>query len=155
MDPAIRLGPRMRARRLMLGLTLAQVATDAGMSVPYVANLEKGRGNPTLDVLMALARTLGTSLSELLSDDRSAIGPIDERLADLPPALLDYARGKRFGARTDQLAAMIGITPEEMRPILLRALAATPLSPDRQLSEKDCRRILDAYTAILTDPGDT
>jgi hypothetical protein len=30
------------------GRTVASVATDAGLSVPYVANLENGRGNQPL-----------------------------------------------------------------------------------------------------------
>ncbi|MGC1281309.1 MAG: helix-turn-helix transcriptional regulator, partial [Streptosporangiaceae bacterium] len=42
------LGRRLRARRSAQGRTLASVAMQAGLSVPYVANLENGRGNPTL-----------------------------------------------------------------------------------------------------------
>ena len=41
------LGARLRARRLALGMTLAEVAERAGLSLPYVSNLERGRGNPT------------------------------------------------------------------------------------------------------------
>jgi len=40
------IGRQLRARRTAAGRTVASVATDAGLSVPYIANLENGRGNP-------------------------------------------------------------------------------------------------------------
>jgi DNA-binding XRE family transcriptional regulator len=45
------IGHRLRARRVELGRTLAEVAEQSGLSLPYVSNLERGRGNPTLDAL--------------------------------------------------------------------------------------------------------
>jgi transcriptional regulator with XRE-family HTH domain len=48
--------------RAAAGRTIASVAVQAGLSVPYVANLENGRGNPTLSALTRLARALGTTL---------------------------------------------------------------------------------------------
>ena len=51
----VQLGKRMRARRAELGLTLAQVADRSGISLPYISNLERGRGNPTLEALTKLA----------------------------------------------------------------------------------------------------
>ncbi|ADB29482.1 transcriptional regulator, XRE family [Kribbella flavida DSM 17836] len=56
------LGPEFRARRKAAGRTIASVAVDAGLSVPYIANLENGRGNPTLATLDRLATALGTHL---------------------------------------------------------------------------------------------
>ena len=44
-----------------------EVAVQAGLSVPYIANLEKARGNPTLDPLVRLADALGTHVADLLS----------------------------------------------------------------------------------------
>ena len=38
---------------------MASVAADAGLSVPYIANLENGRGNPTTAALTRLAEALG------------------------------------------------------------------------------------------------
>jgi transcriptional regulator with XRE-family HTH domain len=52
-----------RARREDLGLTLREVASNAGLSLPYVANLEKGRKNPTLDTLVRLSIALDLPLS--------------------------------------------------------------------------------------------
>src|SRR6266852_3571691 len=45
-QPAI--GRQLRARRTAAGRTVASVAEAAGLSVPYIANLENGRGNPTI-----------------------------------------------------------------------------------------------------------
>jgi transcriptional regulator with XRE-family HTH domain len=59
-------GTRAHQRREELGLTLREVALNAGLSVPYVANLEKARGNPTLDTLVRLSEALDVPLAEML-----------------------------------------------------------------------------------------
>jgi transcriptional regulator with XRE-family HTH domain len=59
-------GIRARRRREELGLTLREVALNAGLSVPYIANLEKARGNPTLDTLVRLSEALDVQLAEML-----------------------------------------------------------------------------------------
>lgn len=56
------IGSRARRRRENLGLTLREVALGAGLSVPYIANLEKARGNPTLDTLVRLSDALDLPL---------------------------------------------------------------------------------------------
>jgi len=68
--PAI--GRELRARRTAAGRTVASVAADAGLSVPYIANLENGRGNPTTTALTRLAEALGMQLVVTL-------GPAGER----------------------------------------------------------------------------
>ena len=54
MSQIVVVGARLRARRIELALTLAQVAEASGLSLPYVANIEKGRGNPTMTALEAV-----------------------------------------------------------------------------------------------------
>ena len=56
------IGRQLRARRTAAGRTVASVAADAGLSVPYIANLENGRGNPTTAALTRLAEALGMRL---------------------------------------------------------------------------------------------
>lgn len=53
------LGQHLRKRRLELGLTQADVASQLGMSPFTVLNLEKDRRRPTLGVLAVLIRWLG------------------------------------------------------------------------------------------------
>ncbi|HET6874919.1 MAG TPA: helix-turn-helix transcriptional regulator [Acidimicrobiales bacterium] len=146
MDPVAALGRRLRSRRAQLGLTLAQVASGAGLSVPYVANLERGRGNPTLDVIVALAGALGIAAASLLADD--GVDAVDTSYADLPPALADFARGKVLRQEVRRLADAVGMSEVDMRASLLRCMAAIPLPPDADFSTTDCRRVIDAVTLV-------
>ena len=73
-------GRQLRALRTASGRTVASVAADAGLSVPYIANLENGRGNPTVAALSQLAAALGMQLAISLvpADDEAdggAAGP--------------------------------------------------------------------------------
>ena len=63
------LGEVLRERRKAAGRTIASVAVDAGLSVPYIANLENGRGNPTLSALDRLATALGAQLEVRIADE--------------------------------------------------------------------------------------
>jgi transcriptional regulator with XRE-family HTH domain len=138
------LGQRLRDRRSSQGRTLASVAMQAGLSVPYVANLENGRGNPTLGSLHRLADALGIRLSELLAEgDGTAAGP-----AALPESLAAFSRGARFGQEVRRLAAEGKVTPAEVRHKLLTAMAAVP-QPHRGLDELDWHRTLDALVLVL------
>jgi transcriptional regulator with XRE-family HTH domain len=56
---------RLRAER---GVSLAEVARRAGVSRGTLTRLEAGEGNPTVDTLGTLARSLGVELEELLTD---------------------------------------------------------------------------------------
>jgi transcriptional regulator with XRE-family HTH domain len=82
------IGQRLRGRRAKFGLTLAQVAERSGLSLPYVSNLERGRGNPTLDALGALAEALDMSLSALVGEDVAQ--PLDLTMATAPKSLLRF-----------------------------------------------------------------
>ncbi len=56
---------RLRAER---GLSLGALAVKAGLAKQTMANLESGRGNPTVDTLTAVARALGVGATWLLSE---------------------------------------------------------------------------------------
>ena len=66
------IGRQLRARRTAAGRTVASVAADAGLSVPYIANLENGRGNPTTTALTRLAGALGMRLVVTLVPDEDS-----------------------------------------------------------------------------------
>lgn len=137
------LGRRLRAGRSAQGRTLASVAMQAGLSVPYVANLESGRGNPTLSSLHRLAVSLGIALSELLAEEAGpAPGPA------LPPSLAEFSQGARFQSEIRRLAAAGKSTPAQVRDELLTSMAAVP-QPDWGLDELDWHRILDALVLVL------
>lgn len=54
---------RLRSQRQQMGLTQQKLAELAAVSLPTVQNIERGLGNPSLDVLMKLAQALGLTLS--------------------------------------------------------------------------------------------
>ena len=57
-----RVGQAIRDRRKELGITQPHLAEVAGVSTNTLYKLEKGQGNPTLDVLCKLAEVLGMEL---------------------------------------------------------------------------------------------
>ena len=59
------LGSRLRALRTDRGETLAQTAERAGISPQYLSEVERGRKEPSSEMIAALAGALGTTLAEL------------------------------------------------------------------------------------------
>jgi transcriptional regulator with XRE-family HTH domain len=142
------LGRRLRARRTAAGRTIASVAADAGLSVPYIANLENGRGNPTLSAVNSLATALGARLSvELAEGDEPARGAP----AALPDSLVQFSRSLRFSTEAHRLAATTRAAEALVRERLIHALAAMASLTTRPLSELDWHRILDAAVLIARD----
>lgn len=71
MDDAARLGRNVKELRLARGLTQGQLAKLAAIPRATWANLESGAANPTLTVLLAVARGLQVPLEELVSAPRA------------------------------------------------------------------------------------
>ncbi|MFC3575055.1 XRE family transcriptional regulator [Streptomyces yaanensis] len=72
--PAV--APQLRALRRRASLTLEAAAGAAGLSPAHLSRLETGQRQPSLPMLLALARIYGTTVSELLGEtvaDRDAI----------------------------------------------------------------------------------
>ncbi|MFD4829085.1 helix-turn-helix domain-containing protein [Streptomyces uncialis] len=72
--PAV--APQLRERRRGAGLTLEAAAATAGLSPAHLSRLETGRRQPSLPMLLSLARIYGTTVSELLGEtvaDRESI----------------------------------------------------------------------------------
>ncbi|HWO63133.1 MAG TPA: helix-turn-helix transcriptional regulator, partial [Umezawaea sp.] len=133
------------ALRAAGGRTLLSVATEAGLSVPYVANLENGRGNPTVDAIGRLAAALGaTFVPRLERDTGTAAQP-----AALPPSLVRFSRDTRFRRDVRAIADSTGEQPTELAARLLAALAALA---GRDLAEADWLRLLDAVVLVHLHP---
>ena len=147
------LGQRIRARRTALGMTLAQVADKSGLSLPYVSNLERGRGNPTLDALRAVSSALDQSVTDLLGEDVSeeSFDPADLVLAEAPDGLRRFTRTDRFRRQVERLAAHQNVDTAEMSRRLKIGMASAPRRSTGEPTEQDWHRLLDAYSVILRD----
>lgn len=63
-----KLGERIRAERLRLNLTRAQLAENAGISDTYMGAIERGERSLILDTLVRLVNRHGVTVDYLLSD---------------------------------------------------------------------------------------
>jgi transcriptional regulator with XRE-family HTH domain len=116
------------------------------LSVPYIANLENGRGNPTLAALTNLAQALGTRLRIELHDPDGQDGPVPP--VALPESLVQFARLPRFADDAERIATKTGQPLVATRERLLAAMAGIGAVSSGALSELDWHRILDAVVLI-------
>ncbi|MFJ8627635.1 helix-turn-helix domain-containing protein [Kitasatospora sp. NPDC093550] len=70
------LAARLREHRLSSRLTLEVAAARVGLSPAYLSRLETGRRQPSLPVLLGLARAYGTSVSGLLGETMAEPDPV-------------------------------------------------------------------------------
>jgi XRE family transcriptional regulator, aerobic/anaerobic benzoate catabolism transcriptional regulator len=90
-------GARLRSARSKAGLTRKQVATASGASERYLAHLEAGTGNPSVEMLLAIAGALHVAVADLLpqggerSKERALAANILRRLPrDRLDAVIDW-----------------------------------------------------------------
>jgi len=72
---AQRIGPRIRARRMELGISQRQLAARIGVSASFVSRVETGQCPPSVVTLRAMTSELGISANELLSDPGEGLAP--------------------------------------------------------------------------------
>jgi transcriptional regulator with XRE-family HTH domain len=87
-------GEVLRRHRLEQKRTLADVAREACVSMPYLSEVERGRKEPSSEVLAAVCDSLGIELSDLLGEVRLSL--VAER-APAPVFRLDIARRRAQG----------------------------------------------------------
>ncbi|MET7760961.1 XRE family transcriptional regulator [Streptomyces sp. NPDC005336] len=68
--------PRLRDLRRRSSLTLEAAAQRVGLSPAHLSRLETGRRQPSLPMLLTLARTYGTTVSDLLGEVAPERDPI-------------------------------------------------------------------------------
>lgn len=68
MDIREQFGRTLRELRTAQGLTQEELAFRAGMNVTYLSDIERGRWNPSLAMIVDLGRGLGVHPSDLLKD---------------------------------------------------------------------------------------
>lgn len=80
--PAV--APQLRSLRRQATLTLEAAARAAGLSPAHLSRLETGQRQPSLPMLLALARVYGTTVAELLGETVAARDAVI-RAADMEP----------------------------------------------------------------------
>ena len=71
-DDQLRLGEIIRRQRELAELSMRQVAAMAGISNPYLSQIERGLRAPSEDVLRAIADSLNVSADLLRGEEPSA-----------------------------------------------------------------------------------
>lgn len=61
------IGANVKRLRRAKGLTQEQLAVDSGIDLTYAGGIERGRRNPSVEVLIRIAAALDTSPDELFS----------------------------------------------------------------------------------------
>ncbi|WP_205698444.1 helix-turn-helix domain-containing protein [Conexibacter sp. SYSU D00693] len=72
-DAQIHVGPRVRALREGMGLSLRDLAERSGVSAPMLSQVERGETSPTLQVAGRIAAGLELRLSQLLRLDEEGM----------------------------------------------------------------------------------
>lgn len=111
------LGGRVRAWRARRGMTRKALAADSGLSERFLADVEGGKGNVSINSLEAAAQALNITVIDLLQDaPRPALARFQGLLASLDDSQLDQAHsllGTTFGVSDaqgrEQRVALIGL----------------------------------------------
>ena len=131
------LGRAIRVTRTEQGLERKELARLAGLSYPYVSEIEKGTKRASTEALLPIARALGLRQSELLERAERLLerGLLGSELAGIP-----VRRGRRSRGR--ELARVYRLEPASAE-LASEAGLKELVSRAGQLAADDFNRILD------------
>ena len=136
------IGPRLRALREAMDLSLRDLADRTGVSAPMLSQVERGETSPTLAIAHRIAAGLDLSLSQLLRLDEgppvSVVGA-----ADAKPSR------ERGGHRTEVLTPALPGQRAELSRHMLEPGAATGDPADPPLHEPGAREIAHVESGTL------
>jgi transcriptional regulator with XRE-family HTH domain len=69
----MQIGSHVRARRIALGLTQENLATELGVKHQHVSRIEPGDATPSLETVLSLSRILGVTTDYLLTGQDPAL----------------------------------------------------------------------------------
>jgi XRE family transcriptional regulator, aerobic/anaerobic benzoate catabolism transcriptional regulator len=111
------LGARVRAWRARRGMTRKQLAADSGLSERFLADVETGKGNVSINSLEAAARALNITILDLMQDAprpalarlHGLLGRLDDTQLDQAFALLAATFGLSESQGREQRIALVGL----------------------------------------------
>jgi XRE family aerobic/anaerobic benzoate catabolism transcriptional regulator len=114
---AAEVGRMVRLGRAKRGISRRKLAADSGISERYLAQIEGGQGNPSVNVLKSIADAISVPVFELLPRaglGNSALEQVVDILTRLPPSELPaiaVAMQERLGAAADRARriALVGL----------------------------------------------
>ncbi|HLS76379.1 MAG TPA: helix-turn-helix transcriptional regulator [Nocardia sp.] len=109
------LGERLRALRLEQGATLVETARRAGISPQYLSEVERGRKEPSSEMIAAVAGALGITLIGL------TVGIADDLRSRQRPTAAPARRAGRPATSCARLALGRAVAPAGARPALILA----------------------------------
>jgi transcriptional regulator with XRE-family HTH domain len=99
----VRIGPKLKQVRLLKGLTMRDLAREAGCSESLLSKIENDKANPSLTTLHRIAMALGTSIAAILPG-HDGEGRIVSRPQDRPSYTTEDG-----GTRIERLVSASGI----------------------------------------------
>ena len=134
-EPVNALAANLRRLRAERGLSTVALARDSGVARATLAQIEAGRGNPTLETLYALANTLEVALADVIAPAVAADVEV-VRAAD-GPRVTGAAVRARLVARLSGRAS-VELYELSLRPGRRQVSAAHPIGR-RRAPARPCR----------------
>ena len=78
------IGPRLRAQRESLGVSLRELARRVGVSASLISQIERDKVNPSVSTLYALVQELRLTMGDLFAGDGAS--PLDTAVPPAAPA---------------------------------------------------------------------
>ncbi len=111
------LGGRVRAWRARRGMTRKQLAADSGLSERFLADVEGGKGNVSINSLEAAARALNITILDLLQDAprpvlaraQGLLTRLDDSQLEQAYSLLASSFGLADAQGREQRIALVGL----------------------------------------------
>ncbi len=149
-EPMLAVGPRVRALRDAMSLSLRDLAERSGVSAPMLSQVERGETSPTLAVAARIAAGLELSLSQLLRLDEG--GAVSVVRAGERRAGGDHAGGHGYEILTPPLPGLRA----ELSRHTLAAGAATGGPGDPPMHEPGAREtaLVERGHAVLVVDGE-
>ena len=125
-DDQLRLGEIIRRQRELAELSMRQVAAMAGISNPYLSQIEHGLRAPSADVLETIATTLGVSPEILRPRTDDDHGPAEGDDGH------DEERPSEHASFVAAISTDPGLTARQRRALTEIYTAMTETTADRQ-----------------------
>ncbi len=147
---SMQLGQRVRSARAARAMTMKQLASEAGISLPYLSRVEKGDGNISIAVLYRLAMALNLPIENLLADNErygnnyALVVELlkrqsPEQLADIRRVLVEHVSGRKGGSAPPRKVALIGLRgagKSTLGPLLAASLKVPFIELNREIEQE-------------------